>query len=317
MRKTIVPIIDKTGESIALIQVDDTLEYIGGRVCKGEKFYYKGLGGIYKYHHSLTKEYDVIGPAEVFYYGYKLQNPKWVNKFGIFMERMQPFFSDWCFGCGKKELRLAENIRTFKKASVTIDNIVKWSDENGGQYYFVLNYDCGRKKYLQEPHPQELLDLLEYMLAEDWCVPWDKGFISDITYDGRVSDAADMFKSRVFKHKLGTVYSALHSLWQKDKKAFNEVAKLLGAEEAPTVDGLWTGVYIVSVSYCFVKGVPTILPDKSDTIDVAKWLIRDTLLLGRNCAAVEDVRKGNPVIKQYVKRFRRVIDEAKDTNSSR
>jgi len=315
---TLIPIHDAAGNETHLIPIHDRLTYVNGRVCKGEKgFYYKGAGCTYQHHHVLDpKGYSNPQRAEVFYYGYRVSTPNWVGKFGIFPQKMQPFFSDLAGACGPKELKIIKNSEQFMMSSVRVDNVVNWTEDSNGQYYFVLRYLCGREKYLDNPNPKLLLELLDYMLTDGWCAPWDKGFIGDITNDGRISDVADLFRSTVLKHKLGTVYAAFYSLWKRNKEEFSRVADELGWNNIPRVDGLWAGVYIVSLAARFLGTMKITQPKRSDVFEIADFLIGDLLVKGRNCAAVEDSKHGKRVAKEYYKRFRRVYYAEKNSGGT-
>ena len=56
--------------------VDDDIEFLEGRISKGKKVYYKGIGVPYKFHfiHELTDEYEYIGGTAA-----KVVD-KWLNK---------------------------------------------------------------------------------------------------------------------------------------------------------------------------------------------------------------------------------------------
>lgn len=315
---TIVPVYDHRGDERYGIPIHDRLTFISGRVCKGESgLYYKGTGTLYR-NHSVLDPTDYPADhktSEVFYYGYTVSNRNWVGKFGIFPEKMQPYFSDMIGACGPKELKIIKNSTDFMMSSVRVDNVVNWTEGFNKQYYFVLHYDCGRRKYIDDPNPDLLLVLLEYMIGSEWCAPWDKGFIGDITADGRVSDVADLFRSRLFKHRLGTVYAAFYSLWQRNKAEFIRIANKFGWNNVPTVDGLWAGVYIVSLAARFIGEHRIHQPKRSDMFALADAFIGKQLIKGRNCGAVENVANGTKIAKQYQKRYRRIISETKNSDS--
>ena len=215
---TIVPIYDKDGIEVNNIIVDDVLEPVNGRVSKGKKNYYKGLGVDYRCHvlpplrpESNIHGYDILQNPNVFYMGPLVSKHCFQNKYGIFQEKYQPQFTDFIGSCGVKELSLIENSEEFAKSSVDVIKSVNYDKENG-QYYFVLNYRCGRVKYLEKGDPKALYELLEYMIKEDWNFIWDKTSIEDISYNGLVSDVADIFKSSSLMNKMGTIYSVLYSL---------------------------------------------------------------------------------------------------------
>jgi hypothetical protein len=152
------------------------------------------------------------------------------------------------------------------------------------------------------------------MLSDGWCTPWDKGFISDITNDGRVSDVADLFKSTVLKHRVGTIYAAFYSLWKKNKAEFERLAKEFGWKNIPRVDGLWAGVYIAYMAFAFSVGLQCSEPKRNEMLELADSLIGNCLVKGRNCAAVENIKHGKRVAKEYYKRFRRIYNAEKNSS---
>lgn len=314
---TYVPIYNKDGEAIEAIPIHDRLTYISGRVCKGESgVYYKGAGCLYSSHHVLNPNgYDNPTPASVFYYGYKVSNPAWKGKYGIFLQKMQPYFSDLAGACGPKELKLITNSRKFDKSSVEVINVAQWTPEHKGQYLFTLNYLCGRKKFSAESDVRLLISLIEYMTSENWCVPWDKGFISDVTDDGRVSDVADMFISEKKKHKLGTAWSLLHSLWVKQRDKFKELCETIGWSSVPSEDGFWAGIYIVAMAAMFIGEFRNTPPRKTETFEIAEAIMEKLLLRGRNCAGVENPNNSKYVSKLYLKRYRRILNAEKNIHN--
>ena len=61
-----------------------------------------------------------------------------------------------------------------------------------------------------------------------WNFLWDKGAINDVSYNGLVTDPADLFYSEEPKHKLGTVYAVLYSLAEKSPSKFKEFMDHIG-----------------------------------------------------------------------------------------
>ena len=117
----ITSIYDTQGTEVNRLEIDDDLIHCGGRVWKGNKHYYKGLGIPYSHHQLLEKditddsEFDMIQNTNIFYLGYSVCRKSWKNKVGIFQERYQPFFPDFIGACSVKEKTISGNSRCFKK----------------------------------------------------------------------------------------------------------------------------------------------------------------------------------------------------------
>jgi len=291
-------------------QIPDRLEYIGGRICKGSKYWYKGVGTVYRCHHELYKGEELpdvsYHPPEVFYYGHRVIYERWLDKFGIFLKPMQPYFSDLIGSCGPKELKIVPNSTQFGKSAVVVENVTKWSDDYNGQYYMTLSYKC-REKYQTKPNPDRLLNLLEFMVENEWCTPWDKNFINDITITGEISDVGDLFRSSKLQHIFGTVYATLHSLWKQNKTEFERVSKKVIPNDIPFEDGLWAGVFIgyVTAKIVGVRNIPVL--DTKNTVELAERLLIQFLITDKNCAGIEQRHWGDKVRKQYLKRLKKQI----------
>ena len=93
-----ISVYDKNGDVVDCISVNDTIEYVDGRVSKGEKYYYKGLGVPYVQHHiqpeDMTGGYDLIDVCDVFYIGNVVSKKVFSGKTGIFQEKYQTHFTD-------------------------------------------------------------------------------------------------------------------------------------------------------------------------------------------------------------------------------
>ena len=101
-----------TKEQVNQLEINDELTHCGGRVWKGKKYYYKGLGIPYTHHQLLEKDiideedFDTIQNTNIFYLGYAVRRKYWKEKIGIFQERYQPFFPDFIGACSVKEKQL-------------------------------------------------------------------------------------------------------------------------------------------------------------------------------------------------------------------
>ena len=67
---TDIPIYNNKGVQVDSLYINDTIEYVNGRVNKGDKAYYKGSGVPYKSHNvlneDLTDEYEVLNETLIF-----------------------------------------------------------------------------------------------------------------------------------------------------------------------------------------------------------------------------------------------------------
>lgn len=283
----LIPIYTQSGHVDSYIELTDNVTHVSGRTSRSGNVFFKGVGSTYSGHSSL---FHTEGAEEhpVFYYGYKIQNPDWLGKYGIFMDKFQPYFSDWIGTCGQKELNIITNSRLFLKSAVEVLDCIEY-DETYHQMYFKLLYKTKREPFLD--NYRGLLDLLVYMTHSGWNFPWDKASINDINNSGNVTDVADMFKSNQLIHIFGTVYSVLYSLHQINRSAFQGLTSIIGVgqECIQDIPGLCarflnrTGFSIPEEPYCHLVG--------------------NILLRGRNCAGVEDITMGAKVMTQYLDRF--------------
>jgi len=161
--------------------INDTLEHVDGRVCKGDKHWYKGAGIPYTAHHipEMKEGYVRHYTCDVFYIGECVTKSCFEFKKGVFMERFQPHFADWIGACGEKELQIVENLWEYRFDKSAIE-VHEWQEIADDQYYLVCDYPYGRTNYLQAPKPENLMRLIGYMIDNDWNFPWDKSSITDI-----------------------------------------------------------------------------------------------------------------------------------------
>jgi hypothetical protein len=294
-----IPVYNRDGTQRNAVHVDDHLTFISGRVSKGKKAYYKGVGCPYKGHHTLSPNQEyVIGKSPVWYSGYVVINPKLANLSGIFYQPYQPYFSDFVGSCGPKETNIISNSKEFQLSSVRYIDCIPFDAENR-QQFFVLDYSCERTEYLKEGTAANLSELIECLITTGWNFPWDKAAIRDVSGKGTVSDVADMFKSNKPIHQLGTVYSLLYSLFQLSRPQFFELMKLHQLSCKTDKD-----IPLISIYFLDKYGAKadSLLPRKQNS-NVYLHLILQ-LIDGRNCAHVEHETYGDSVKKQYHKKFR-------------
>jgi hypothetical protein len=272
------------GKIVNNLKIDDELTYLSGRVHKGKTVYYKGLGVPYSGHSVMNinsyDDYSNVQKSNVFYIGYAVSKKCFEGKTGIFQERYQPFFPDFIGSCGIKEGTIVLNSSTFKLSSVDVIDCVEYDAENQ-QYYYSLDYRCGRKSYLNhDGDPYKLVELIDYMLVNDWNFLWDKGSINDISFDGRVSDVADLFVSKDLKHKLGTVYSVLYSLEKLDRKKYDEVLNVYGFDHRDQRSFIFNSIKILDRNDININELFT-----EKTINkIYKSIVLNYLVNGKNCA---------------------------------
>ena len=297
-----ISIYNTEGISNKSFTINDDIEFLGGRVSKGKKVYYKGIGVPYLYHYidELTDEYEYIRESNIFYVGKCISKKCFQGKHGVFEELYQPYFPDYIGSCSGKEGPIVLNSMKFELSSIEIFDCIS-IDEKNEQYYYIVDYKCKRKRYLNDGDPHKLRVLIDYMLANDWNSMWDKNAINDVTADGRISDVADLFESSELKHKLGTVYSHLYSLNKANPIKYKDFLDINGLQHPDHLGDFW---YIYnSVWFLNENGIDTkeLFP-YTDLMDNYKHTIINYLVTGRNtayCACNAFVDQGNEVMEQY------------------
>lgn len=303
---TVVPIYDSNGNLDNTIEVDDELTYLNGRVCKGKKYFYKGVGIPYNRHHVLsledlnTEDYESIRKTDIFYLGYAVSKKSLQNKYGIFQVKYQPFFPDFVGGCGQKEGMIVLNSEIFARSAVEVID-VKLYDEANAHSYYILDYKSERDSYIKDGgQPEELKKLLQYMIKNDWNFLWDKASINDVNSQGMVTDVADLFTSDKIEHRIGNIYSILYSLAKIDQKKYFEFLNVLGLKHENQTSFIFN-----SVEFLKQNGIETNdLFVSNNKIKNYKNLILKHLLTGKNCAYCSCdmfTKEGDLVRDQYLK----------------
>jgi len=295
---TAVKVYDAVGEEVSEINIKDTLKFADGRVSRGKRYWYKGLGCPYAGHR-------VPGTSEVFYMGPLVVDPNFADKTGIFQVRYQPQFSDFVGTCGAKELSIIENSTEFMMSSVDVLDCVNYDRENA-QYYFAVDYRCRRQKYLTDGgSAMQLYVLLRYMVEEDWNFIWDKNAIGDVSPTGLVSDVADLFVSRELKSKLGTAYAALYSLRSASSQKYMEFVDYCREVDQDT----WVDLHArpVENAVYLLKSlgvdVDEVMPFKDDYNNYVR-AVTEYLIVGRNCGDCCDVGLGDKIRAGYREQFK-------------
>jgi hypothetical protein len=309
----IIPIYNKKGAQVSELVLSENVTSVSGRTSIGDSgLYYKGVGVKYRGHSNFNAAgYINVTPHSVFYYGYNVVREIWLGKTGIFQEKCQPFFSDFIGTCGPKELKIINNSREFEKSAVRVVDCIEYDTENN-QRYFILDYGKeGRTSWIKDRGTVGgLLELLEYMLVNNWNFPWDKGAIGDVSGSGGVHDVADMFRSKEFIHKLGTVYAVLYSMKNKSQGRYFEFLTTAGYRHKDDKDFLFIALSILEKNGIDVsEGFP---PSAKDEFENYYHLVGNCLLWGRNCGYVEKEVEGDKIREQYINRFFNQIPKEAD-----
>ena len=128
---TEIPVYNKQGQTEYILELPEDVEFVSGRTSKSDKLYYKGVGSRYFGHSCLNPNgYEKHGESSVFYYGWNVKNREWDDKFGIFQDKFQPYFSDYIGTCGGKELNIIFNSRQFELSAVSVVDAVEHDPVN-------------------------------------------------------------------------------------------------------------------------------------------------------------------------------------------
>ncbi|MEE1100029.1 MAG: hypothetical protein U0K86_00915 [Agathobacter sp.] len=250
-----IPIYNSMGQKLDEILLKEKIMPIpnkrGGFSNSGN--YYKGAGIVYRNHlecDNNVKEAkndihkpQIIGTTGIVYENLIACYPEIVGKFGIFTFKHQPVFSDYEGGCGIKEKKLIDNFKEFELNAIEeIIDVIPAGIENHNIY-------CYRLKNVRG-NIMDTANLLKYVLENDWNTAWDKNLWGDVESFGYIRDIGDWFKSGEFKHKLGTVFALLNSLYRVDKTLYARLLfTILGKYEFDKKNILITSFEIVN-KYC-------------------------------------------------------------------
>ena len=291
-----VRVIDKSLRVVVEKELPEVVYWVSGRSGVGGEsgLWYKGVGTLYQSHFARVADgYKVIGVAT--YGGYSVQYTSWVNRFGVFMERMQWYFSEWIGGAGKRERRIVENAKVFPLSAVKVVDIIPVVDDHN-VYVLEVNGGKGICRDIGK-----ILHLLGVMLSNGWNFPWDKGAIRDVNVEGLVTDVADLFKSDDIKCKFGTVYAILYSMRQLipglAKRFEEEVGVSLELKELP-----FSCLKVMKMLGCDISEIWR-KKKLEYSWDEYKKLVLDVLIDGVNCAGLEFSDFGDEVKKWYREEF--------------
>jgi hypothetical protein len=296
-----IPVYNEFGIVVYTINVNDSIQYVNGRVSKGIKHYYKGLGVPYSGQHlkcnkDIPEGYTKVGSSSIFYMGDFVRKRAFENKFGIFQEPYQPQFTDFIGTCGQKELYLIYNSEHFARSSIRLLDVINHDDINN-QYYFKVDYLCDRKNYISDNgNPVKLQELLDYMIKSSWCFIWDKRSINDITPDGLVSDVADLYESNQLGNQLGSVYSVLRSLYYSSVDKYMEFCRENSLSHINEMSFIFNALIILAKNNVDISELIISNNEK----EIYQNIVLNYLITEYNCASCGMLERGDAVKEQYL-----------------
>jgi hypothetical protein len=291
-----VQVIDKGLRVVKEVELPEEVGWVGGRSGVGVRsgLWYKGIGTLYTCHFVKDRANMCVVLDRGLYGGWVVQYRPWVNRFGIFQERMQWYFTEWIGGAGKREAKIIRNADEFAFSAVRVVDVIPVMDEHN---VYVLEVRGGKGVCWDVGKVMKLLDV---MLSGGWNFPWDKGAIRDINGEGLVTDVADLFKSDDVKHKFGTVYSVLYSMVMFLPDIAEEFGRRFGVS-----------LEIKELPFSVLKVMKRLGCDVSEiwegkvkwSWEGYKYLVLDVLMEGVNCAGLEFPEYGEEVKNWYKKEF--------------
>lgn len=255
--------------------------------------YYKGAGIIYTGHFSNRLQPGMLKVSQgtIPYQKYQVLYPDLYHKFGIFTFPHQPVFNDFEGGCGPKEENMLHILPKFEFAAIEKDvEIIDLPLPAHKIYKYRFRKLSGSYTTTME--------LLEYILTQDFNCAWDKNIWNDIVCYGYVRDLADWFISSKPCHKLGTVYALLNSLHNADNHLYASIV------DALTPCGHLSPLFLPYLSALIVKHF---CPAAMEAYDLEQFSPRlyarllNLLYSGKACCHLENDSFGAGVREYYKK----------------
>lgn len=201
--------------------------------------FYKGAGCTYKGHFqselcnrllggSSVPDVEVVGSSGMDYVGELVENPNWKGKFGIFLYKYQPYFSDLIGSCGKKELKILDNC-SLPFSGVDVLDYLNMGDE---MYVFKLKYMDSKEGSIEQGTVEKLI---KQIIEGKYICPYDKDLYRDMDCEGRIHDVADWLEvsrdgldTKAMQEKFGTVYALVRSISKHNGFLFRDLQKKIG-----------------------------------------------------------------------------------------
>ncbi len=290
----IVPIYTTDGIKLDEIKLPEKIMPTPRRRCGCSKnhIFFKGAGIIYRgnFTNKPTDKMIIVSQNGNEYQKYYVVHPKVFHKFGIFMFPHQPIFSDFEGGCGKKEKNLLAMQKKFELSAIEeITNVIEIPVSEHSIYSYRLKDIQGSYK--------NTIQLIEYILAENFNSAWDKNLWDDIMGYGYLRDLEDWFESKELKHKLGTIYALLKTLLRADKYTYEAIVKeTTGLEQLSEVYLPYIAARIVE-KYCPKCTAHLDLNDFTLDLYGELW---ETIYNGKSCCHLENETEWAYIRSSYI-----------------
>ena len=230
----------------------------------------------------------ILEHSKIIYEKYVVSYINLAGRFGIFPFPHQPIFSDLEGACGKKELKLPEHQRQFELSAIQeITAVIPTGIKDSNVYAYRLKS--------VKAEPMDIINLIEYVLTENFNTAWDKNLWADIFCYQYVRDVADWFPSSSACHKLGTVFALLNSLYDSDIYLYTMLLReTIGVMNTEKIYIPYFSAQIVD-KYC--PGIFN-LDIENDCVGTYAELLR-LLFSGKACCHLEDDEKWQWVREHY------------------
>lgn len=301
----IVPVYDTNGRKLYEVKLPESVLPLPYKrtAVSDSGIYYKGCGIVYRKHMAERQESTMrlLEHSRIIYEKYVVSYVHLLGKFGIFTFPHQPIFSDLEGACGKKELKLLENQKQFEMSAIQeITAVIPTGIKDSNIYAYRLKS--------VKAEPMDMIQLIEYVLSEDFNTAWDKNLWADIFCYQYVRDVADWFPSSSACHKLGTIFALLNSLYNSDIYLYTMLLReMLGIVNTEKIYIPYFSAQIVDKYYPDIFDVDI----ENDCVDTYAELLR-LLFSGKACCHLEDEEKWKWVkdyyhaeIGRYVKSYQR------------
>ena len=304
-----IKIYNHLGQTVDVIYLPDKVNWLEGRLSSSSHgTYFKGAGCPYTGHNEVAFFNDSTFKEHTFYpYGVRLINPYLMGKSGIFLIRFVPVLDEYIGGCGPRERNILDNSVDFELSDV---EVLGKTDISGTDHsIYEVRYKNKRIKFIEAPDLNNFLNLVDFMLDNDWNQPWDKDSISDVSKAGTITDVADLFRSDALIHKVGTVVSLVASLFRYNQQIYRELRKKVGVNFLYTDCGVLSYFINYTSDDCILTAT-TILMKKIGVIFEPPFsencfmdFVLSYLIPGRNCGYAQFSDRGEVIKKTYEDRM--------------
>lgn len=306
---TTIKIYNHLGQVIDSVYISSSITWVGGRISVSSSGnYLKGAGCPYMGHNDVAFFNSADFYGQVFRpYGVRLINPYLSGKSGIFLVRFVPVLDEYVGGCGPRERNILDNSVDFELSDVEVLSKIDITGIDHSIYE--INYKNKRVKFTEAPNVGKLLDLIYFMLDNDWNQSWDKDSISDVSKAGTITDVADLFKSSDLIHKVGTVISLVTSLFRCNQQAYQQLRREAGVNFLYTDYGVLSYFMPHTSDDCILTAASILMRKISVAFEPPFFrqcfmdFVTSYLLPGRNCGYAQFTDRGEVIKKAYEDRM--------------